>query len=217
MRNRGFTLIEILLAIFILGIVMSTVYASYTGTFRIIRETEYDAEIYGMARGALDRMARDLQSAATWRGAFIFRTKPFTLRDREFLRLTFLAAAHVAFSEQEVPGSITVIEYGVDEDPEKEGYSLSRSDDLHQDPRKDEPSLGGYLLCDRVESLTYRFFDEAGKEYDSWDSGGENAAQKNKAPAGVLIRLSLVNPTNKERPYLFMTRVRLPFNRPEAI
>jgi prepilin-type N-terminal cleavage/methylation domain-containing protein len=42
-RNKGFTLIEILLAIFILGIVLSTVYVSYTGTFRIIRETEYDA------------------------------------------------------------------------------------------------------------------------------------------------------------------------------
>ena len=120
--GRGFTLIEILLAIFILGIVLSTVYASYTGTFRIIRETEYDAEIYGMARSALDRMARDLQSAAPWRGAFTFRTKPYSLHDREFMRLTFRAAAHVAFSEQEVPGGITVIEYGVEEDTEKEGY-----------------------------------------------------------------------------------------------
>ena len=54
---------------------MSTVYASYTGTFRIIRETQEDAEIYGMARSALDRMVRDLQSAAPWRGAFTFITK----------------------------------------------------------------------------------------------------------------------------------------------
>jgi hypothetical protein len=64
--------------------------------------------------------------------------------------------------------------------------------------------------------LTYVFTDEAGKEYDSWDSGGESEAQKKRAPAEVLIRLSLVNPANRERPYLFMTRVRIPFNRPEA-
>lgn len=214
MRNKGFTLIEILLAIFILGIVLSTVYASYTGTFRIIRETEYDAEIYGMARSALDRMARDLQSMTPWRGAFAFRTQPYTLRDREFVRLTFRAAAHVAFSEQEVAGGITVIEYGVDEEAEKETLSLSRSDSLYRDPGKAEPSPGGYLLCDRIEALTYLFTDEAGKEYDSWNSGGENPAQKNRAPAGVLIRLSLANPANKERPYVFMTRVRIPFNRP---
>ncbi len=215
-REKGFTLIEILLAIFILGIVLSTVYASYTGTFRIIRETEYDAEIYGMARSALDRMARDLQSAAPWRGAFSFGTKPYTLHDREFVRLTFRAAAHVAFNEREIPGGITVIEYGVDEDPKKEGYTLSRSDNLYRDPKKEAPSPGGYLLCDRVETLTYLFTDEAGKEYDSWDSDGEIPVQKNRAPSGVLIRLSLVNPTNRERPYLFMTRVRLPFNRREV-
>lgn len=104
LRKNGFTLIEILLAVFILGIVLSTVYASYTGTFRIIRETEYDAEIYGMARSALDRMARDLQSAAPWRGAFAFKTQPYSVHDRDFVRLTFRAAAHVAFNEREVPG-----------------------------------------------------------------------------------------------------------------
>ena len=36
--NKGFTLIEILIAVLILGIVLTTVYASYTGTFRIVQE-----------------------------------------------------------------------------------------------------------------------------------------------------------------------------------
>ncbi len=214
--EKGFTLIEILLAIFILGIVMSTVYASYTGTFRIIHDTQEDAEIYGMARNALDRMARDLQSAAPWRGAFTFITKVDTLGGREFLRLTFRAAAHVAFSDREVPGGISVIEYRVEEGTEKEGYVLVRSDNLYRDPGKEEPLPDGYLLSDRVESLTYRFYDEAGKEYENWDSGGQADTQRNKFPAGVLIGLSLVNAADKERPYRFMTRVRIPFNRLDA-
>ncbi len=214
--NKGFTLIEILLAIFILGIVMSTVYASYTGTFRIIRETQEDAEIYGMARNALDRMVRDLQSAAPWRGAFTFITKTDTLGGREFQRITFRAAAHVAFNDREVPGGISVIEYRIEEGTEKEGYVFVRSDNLYRDPGKEEPLAGGYLLGDRIEALTYLFFDEAGKEYENWDSGGQVETQRNKAPAGVLIRLSLVNAADKERPYRFMTRVRIPFNRPEA-
>jgi general secretion pathway protein J len=212
--EKGFTLIEILLAIFILGIVMSTVYASYTGTFRIIRDTQDDAEIYGMARTALDRMVRDLQSAAPWRGAFAFVTKTDTLGSREFLRLTFRAAAHVAFSDQEVPGGIAVIEYHVEEGTEKAGYVLMRSDNLYRDPGKEEPLPGGFLLSDRVDALTYRFIDEAGKEYETWDSGGQVAEQRNRAPASVLISLSMVNATDKERPYRFMTRVRIPFNRP---
>ena len=212
--EKGFTLIEILLAIFILGIVMTTVYASYTGTFRIIRDTQEAAEIYGMARNALDRMVRDLQSAAPWRGAFTFVTKTDTLSSREFQRLTFRAAAHVAFSDQEVPGGIAVIEYHIEEGTEKAGYVLVRGDDLYRDPGKVVPLPGGYLLSDRVEALTFRFTDEAGKEYDTWDSGGQVETQRNRAPAGVLIRLSLVNSADKERPYRFMTRVRIPFNRP---
>jgi prepilin-type N-terminal cleavage/methylation domain-containing protein len=162
-RKNGFTLIEILIAVFILGIVLTTVYASYTGTFRIVRDTRDDAEIYGMARSALDRMARDLESATPYRGAFTFTAKPYNIGNREFTRLIFRSTAHVAFGENEFPAGIAVIEYNVDEGTEKEGYTLSRSDSLFRDPEKEEVQPGGYLLCDQVESLTYLFYDETGK------------------------------------------------------
>ena len=212
-RNKGFTLIEILIAVFILGIVLSTVYASYTGTFRIIRETETDAELYGMARTVLERMARDLEAAAPWKGAFTFLAKPYNLGNREFTRLTFRSAAHVAFGEKEAPAGIAVIGYAIEEGTEKEGYVLTRSDSLRRDPVKpvkEEASVGGFLLCDRIEALTYRFYDGAGKEYETWDAGGNYEAQKTKAPAMVEIRLGLVNEKEREHPYPFTTRVRLP-------
>ena len=211
MRAKGFTLIEILIAVFILGIVLSTVYASYTGTFRTIRATETDAELYGMARTVLERMTRDLEATAPWKGAFTFSARPYYLGDREFTRLTFRSTAHIAFGEKEEPAGIAVIEYGVEEGTEKEGYALSRSDSLHRDPGKEEAPTGGFLLCDRVETLTYRFFDSAGKEYDTWDNG-QDEAQKKKAPAMVEIRLGLVNEKDREHPFPFMTRVRLPLS-----
>ena len=215
MNHKGYTLIEILIAVLILGIVLSTVYASYTGTFRIISEIQYDAEAYGNARSALDRMARDLQSAALWRGAFTFKTKSYTLGNREFVRLIFRSSAHIAFSDREAPDGISVIEYSVEEG--KEGYALLRNDSLYRDPEK-EPSLpDGFLLCNRVEALTYTFYDELGKEHESWDSGTKVVEmQKKRVPAAVLIRLSVINETDRKRPHLFITRVRLPFNRPEA-
>lgn len=61
--SKGFTLLEILIAVFIFGAVLSIVFTSYTGTFRIIDETESYADIYGKARIALERMQEDLQSA----------------------------------------------------------------------------------------------------------------------------------------------------------
>jgi general secretion pathway protein J len=212
MKAKGFTLIEILVAVLILGIVLSTVYASYTGTFRIIRETETDAELYGMARTVLERMTRDLEAAAPWKGAFTFLAKPYSLGNREFTRLTFRSAAHVAFGEKEEAAGIAVIGYGVEEGTEKEGYALLRSDSLRRDPAREEAPAGGFLLCDRIETLTYRFYDARGKEYETWDADGNNETQKSKAPAMVEIRLSLVNEKNREHPYPFMTRVRLPMS-----
>lgn len=208
--EEGFTLIEILIAVFILGIVLSTVFASYTGTFRMIRENETDAEIYSMARTVLERMARDLEAAAPWKGAFTFLAKPYNLGNREFTRLTFRSAAHVAFGEKEAPAGIAVIGYGVEEGAEKEGYTLFRSDSLRRDPVKEKTPAGGFLLCDRIETLTYRFYDGAGKEYETWDADGGGESQKKKAPAMVEIRLGLVNEKDREHPYPFMTRVRLP-------
>lgn len=214
MRVKGFTLIEILIAVLILGIVLSTIYASYTGTFRLVRETETGAEIYGMARTALDRMARDFEATTPWKKTLTFRAIPYSLGDREFTRLLFRSSSHIAFSEdeQEMPAGIAVIEYAVEEATDKEGYFLLRSDSLFRNPEKEEALTGGFLLCDQIDTLTYRFYDVSGKEYETWDSGGSNEAQKGKAPAMIEIRLGLVNETDRERPHPFMTRIRLPIN-----
>ena len=220
MKEKGFTLIEILIAVVILGIVLTTVYTSYTGTFRIIGETKSDAELYGMARAALERMTRDMEAVSPWKGALSFSAKPYTLKDRDFIKLTFRSAAHVAFGKKEPPAGIAVIEYFIeekeDEEAEKEGFSLYRSDSLSLDLRKDEPLPPGFLLCNRVETMTCRFYDEKGKEYDTWDSEGSNEKQKNKAPAIVEIHLFLVNEKDREHPYPFMTKVNLPFGQSAA-
>jgi len=59
---KGFTLFELLVAIVIFALVLSTIYASATGTFRVVGETESRAEIYRMARIAMERMLEDLES-----------------------------------------------------------------------------------------------------------------------------------------------------------
>lgn len=210
MREKGFTLIEILLAVLILGIVMTTVYASYTGTFRIIAETKKDAELYGMARAALDRMARDLEAVSPWKGAFPFVAKPYSLLDQNFTGMIFRSAAHVAFGMEEQSGGVAVIEYIVEEEKEGEGFALYRSDSLSRDLKEDEPPPQKYLLCDRIAGLTYLFYDDKGKEYDAWDSDGGEEKQRKKAPTIVEIRMSLVNARNPDSPYPFMTRVYLP-------
>jgi prepilin-type N-terminal cleavage/methylation domain-containing protein len=72
--KNGFTLVEILIAIFILTTVLTTIYAAYTGTFRIVKDTQYTDDIYSMARRAMKRMTVDLESVCSYRDSFKFAT-----------------------------------------------------------------------------------------------------------------------------------------------
>ncbi len=217
MRERGFTLIEILIAVFILGIVLTPVYVSYTGTFRIIADTKTDAELYGMARAALGRMIRDMRAVSPWRGSFFFVAKPYILQNQAFTSLAFRSVAHVAFGKNEPAAGVALIEYTVEEGGEGKGFALYRSDSLSQDLGEDGPSPRKYLLCDRIASLAYVFYDDKGGGYERWDSGGGEEKQKKKVPAIVEIRMSLTSDKkpkgdvrNPDYSYPFMTRVYIP-------
>ena len=60
-NTKGFTLFEILIAIFLFTVVLTTIYASYTGTLRVVDTTESQADVYRMARIALERILEDLE------------------------------------------------------------------------------------------------------------------------------------------------------------
>ncbi len=211
MKQKGFTLIEILVAVLILGIVLTTVYASYAGAFRMIADTRSDAGIYGMARGALERMTADLESVAPWKGSFSFLAKQSFLQDTDFTSLVFRSAAHVPFGKDEAAGGVAVIEYLVEETDKEGVFALYRSDSVSRDLEKDDHAPPQkYLLCDKLAQLSYLFYDEKGDQHETWDSEAGGERQKKKAPKVVEIRMSLVNEKNPDNPFVFMTRMRLP-------
>lgn len=210
LKKNGFTLIEILIAIFILTMVLTTVYAAYTGTFRIVKDSKYTDGIYSMARGAMKRMTEDLESSCRHRDSFMFTSGKAETKKGEFTELSFLSFAHLDF-DNKTPSGIAVISYFVEVDEEKEGCILKRKDELYLErDSKEEAAGGGYTLCDRLQSLIYKFYDGSGKEYDSWDSHSDLEFQKDKAPTVMSIHMHFINPDDKDRPYRFMTKVFLP-------
>ena len=209
-KASGFTLIEILIAIFILTTVLTTVYAAYTGTFRIVKDTQREDIIYSMARTAINRMRVDLESACGYGSSFKFDSTE--IEKEGFMELSFLSSAHLNFHDEKSSG-IAVIIYLVMEGDEKEGYILKRKDRLYRESPEETKEVsreGGYTLCKGLQSLTYKFYDNSGEKYDSWDSESDSKTQKDKVPAIVSIQMSFTNPDDIDRPYRFMTKVFLP-------
>ena len=211
-NKKAFTLLEVLIAVFILATVLSTVYAAYRGTFQITGDSEEDREIYGAAKSTMERMLKDLGALSMSRGKFRFVARSSEIAGPTFLDLTFISRAHLAFAENEIPSGLAEITYYVDEDESKEGYRLMRRDVLHAGSDEQQRNPPGFVLCERLHSLSYKFIDAAGKEHDSWDSEAGPDGEKNKAPVMVSIELKLINRKDQDRPYAFATKVFLPLS-----
>lgn len=219
-RREGFTLLEILVAMFIFAIVLSTLYTAFTGTFRNVNETESEADIYRMARITLERIAEDLESAYIPPWAVGPETEgqtpqpaPFVgenaqISDRSADTLLFFSRAHLVFDEEEVDTTVARISYDVRQSEEgEEVFVLYRSDTpgFEEGP---EQGTGGLILCDSLRSVNFTYHDDEGRGYDRWDSTNEEF--KDRLPVMVSIVLEFANSRNPEAPLKFLSGVVLP-------
>ena len=206
----GFTLVEILVAMFIFALVVPTILAAYQTTIRITSGAEYGDQAFSMGRSALDRFTKDVESICTSRGAYRFKMEQATVRDQTVPMLSFYSSAHIGFSGKEGETGIALISYHV-EKGDGGDYSLKRTDGLIRGSQADA-TAEPFMVCEHVKSLTLKFYDTKGQEYTFWDSDSDIEAQKKKAPTAVLVDLQLVNPeapTEKGSPYRFMTRIKV--------
>jgi general secretion pathway protein J len=212
-HTGGFTLVEILLAIFIFGLAMATVYAAYSGTMKVARQMEDEKKIYKMARITMDRIIKDLSSLQPSGGKFNLHAEKGILNKKEFHSLSFWSASHLPFGENEDTGRPAIINYYVREDEGGESVSLWRSDVTGAKPEETQGTLeGGYVICKNIESFRLTFYDTEERESDVWDSSNISG-QSSPVPASVRIELTMVNINEKEKPYKFMTKVYFPYKK----
>ncbi|MDY6986743.1 MAG: prepilin-type N-terminal cleavage/methylation domain-containing protein [Thermodesulfobacteriota bacterium] len=217
-KRHGFTLLEILVAMFILVVILSTVYASFTGSLRIVDVTESQAEIYQMARIALERLTEDLEAAyipqeiASPAGPDElgdtekptgFEGVDDELAGRSADTMRFFSRAHLVFGDQDLPCETAEISYFVGEDDEGETFTLYRRDRLQVEEEAEE-SDRGLPLCEALVSVGFQYYDDKGEEYDTWDSAEKGF------PTMVSLSLEFVNPSDPETPLHFATSVALP-------
>jgi len=227
--RRGFTLVELLIAVMILAMVLTTLYAAYTGTFRTALATEEDDALHGMARAMFLRLIRDLGGLVPHNGTMVFIAQPAEEAGGGFLRLAFRSSAHLAFSSEDVAGGAALIVYEVRPDKKNEGvFDLLRGDgfpeekvstaggDLPLAGEEAEAARSTFVLCTDVHSLTYTFYDDEGQEYETWDSVNGPETQRKRAPAMILVTLDLAGPSRREAPLRFQTRINLPISKVSA-
>lgn len=213
--SEGFTLLEILIAIFIFAVVLTTIFGSYNFIFSTTDAFDSGIAVYESARNCLNRMTTDLQAvhvsfppAYTPPGLdaspdpYRFSGEIDTVGNTVFSRLRFASLAHITFEKSRQEGIAEIVYYV---QPGDNGtFILRRSDALY--PYKPFREKGtDPVLCENLKSLKITYYDAEGADADHWDSDSDEF--KYATPRAVGIQLELGNGSFSQQ---FATLVALP-------
>jgi general secretion pathway protein J len=212
----GFTLLEIMIAIFVFAVIITTVFGSFQAVFSSADAVGGDVAVFESARICLERMATDLEAMVILdyprykKPEFnendskdIYRLVGDTsdVAGSSFSRLRFTSLAHLALNQDPRQGVCRIVYY-VHEGFDKR-LVIRRADHLYPFPEFEE-SQDDPVLCDNVLALEFEYADEEGELTDRWDS--ESAENDYGTPRLIEIRLTI---GSQERSKTFSTQVRL--------
>ena len=213
-KSFGFTLLEILISIFIFAIVVTTVFGSYNFVLSNSKTIDKIISSYEMGQNCLNRMIVDLESIHVCLPPAYsppdFDDPPDLYRivgdisDTDgsgFSRLRFTSLAHVPLKYEpqiKMPEIVYYVHAGNDNN-----FVLRRADNIYSD-KPFEEKKSDPVLCENVKSLTFIYYDQEGSEYETWDSDFEQFGHA--TPAAIGIKLEIGNDSDSQ---LFETMVAL--------
>jgi general secretion pathway protein J len=215
---RGFTLMEILLAFLILGIVVTTILASFNAVFSTTDTLKNSSRYYDMAKNCLNRMALDL-------GALYITLPPLykppnfddppdpyrivgssnEIGGTSFANVRFASNAHIPLNKSIKRGVAEIVYYVQVKDDGQQ--VLRRGDHLYPYPSFEENS-GDPVLSEHVKSLAFKFYDSEGSEFEEWNSDSGEHGYATPAAIGIQLEIG-----DESVSYNFETTVRFAVNR----
>ena len=201
---KGFTLLEVLLAMAILSVIMTVIYASFSTAGRNIEQAETIRDESDLARTLIARLSDDIANAyvnpfmntPTTVTIFYgkkeeaeFGTGPGNEKVRhDSISLTTLTNWRKPDSKEM---ELWEVGYFFKEQPDGKGYALFRRE--KRELSKDTPALEGgdeYEITDRVESIRFTYLNNSLTWTDNgWDSRSSTFGQK--MPKAVEIAIAL--------------------------
>ncbi len=186
--RKGFTLIEVILAIAISAVVMGTVYVTFYQSHKVTSTVAVQTEVYQMARLCLDRMIKDLSciyfspylildddiksnekaNELAQKYRFIGKNENDGTNDTD--KIYFTTTSSIGLGD--IDGIVNEVDYELKEDPDNKGlyFLIRREDNKPHDGITDSGKNPGMEIAEDVLSMNIVYFDRSGKETDEWDA-----------------------------------------------
>ena len=213
MTRRGFTLLEVMIAIAVLAMIGAITWKSFDGAYGLKQRVERAEDRDQTVRGALDRISREVSMtflSQHYDSKRFPRERPtfFRLKDgRREASLTFTSLAHQRLHVDAKESDEAVFEYRLDRDEGK--TSLFR----RVKPQIDEESDRGgerAVLAEDVLRFSVQAWDPKDREWrDEWDSNSPQRTGGVLVPPRVRIAITVKDEQGKERTWSTQARLQL--------
>ncbi|GMU60671.1 MAG: hypothetical protein AMXMBFR34_24340 [Myxococcaceae bacterium] len=214
MSRRGFTLMEVVIAVAITAFIGVVLGVSFNTTINNKEIIEAQAEHYRMLRTAMNRMVREIGAAYVsdrydskrYRDAFDRPTNFVGARDK----LLFTSLSHQRLYADAKESDQMVVEYQVKSspDPKAKGRSdLVRRERAQLEERMDRGGTED-VLFEGAKKIEFQYWNSDKKQWeDEWDT--RRTERKSVLPTRVKITLFAVDESGKEVRYSTQTRIML--------
>ena len=200
---HGFTLMEVLLATAILGIVMMIVYGSFVQTRLVIGRTEASVDGLRGIRAVFSRITNDVGMAflSTANDNTFFVGTDDYVAGYPGDQIDFTSFSHVRRNSDAMESDQMEVGYYLRKDFEGASILMKRE----KNRIDTNPMYGGrtYELCEDIVGLDFRYLDE-GIWLESWDS-----RVSKKLPEAVEITIIIKDSGGAERSFRTITEIPL--------
>ncbi len=213
-RRAGFTLIEVMLALAILGFVTTIMWGSFSQTVANKRAIESAQERTHSVRVALMRMTREIEMAylSASENTAIAERRTFMIGSShgDVDELQFSSFAHQRLRAGLAEGDTSLISYFGERDPDDRRVLNLMRRETHRLQAENPSAIAGesYILCPDVSRLKFQYYDQKLKEWENeWST--LNASGNQYLPTHVRITLSVVDERGQEISYSTDARIQM--------
>ena len=213
-RESGFTLLEVMLAVTIMGFMTALLWGSFSRTADIKQRTEAGQDRVHAARVALMRISREIEMA------YMSNSFNIGLQER---RTMFIGAPHADFDElrfswfghqrlraDSAESDTAVVMYYTEPDPiDRHAINLIRRETRRLE-QKDPKTIPGeaYILCPGVTRLKFQYYDFRNKQWkEEWNTMGADGLPY--LPSHVRITLGLTDERGNEMTFSSAARIQM--------
>ena len=165
LTSKGFTLVEILIAVAIVSLILTIIYGSYASSIDTMNYTQEKMKVFSMIRLTLSRMNEELTSS------FFSEDGKDVMFSGEEGRIDFISSSHERIFKDSQEHDLSEIGYFTEAAEEGESLCLWRREDKTPD---DDVLEGGEQeqLMEGLKGIEFKYYD--GEEWrDEWDSKEE--------------------------------------------